>query len=76
MRLEHRTGNGRVWEMLPLCIPWQPGLSTGLGGEAGGGMQLCIQSAWGNLSSLHSSRCFINPLMMLLAHVPSCSNEP
>jgi len=62
--------------MSPLCIPWQSDLSTGRGGEAGGGVQLCVQSAeGGSVLSAFSSRCFINPLMMLLAHVPSCGNE-
>lgn len=73
---EHRRGNGRVWEMLHLCIPWRPGLSTGCRGEAGGGMKLCVQTACGDLSSLHSSRCFMNLLMMLLAHVLYHGNEP
>lgn len=62
--------------MLPLCIPWQPGWSTSRGEEAGGGVQLRVQAACRDLSSLHSSHCFINLLMTPLAHVPSHSNEP
>lgn len=62
---EHQTRNGRVWVIVPLCIPGQPGLCISCREEAGGGMQLCVQSAWADLFSLHSSHCFINLLMVL-----------